>query len=59
MGPFAPSETQVLKNYFEVPGEVLEDAEELTAWAREAAARKGKGKPPAVPSGRGSRRRRP
>lgn len=59
MGPFAPSETQVLKNYFEVPGEVLEDAEELTAWAREAAARKGKGKAPAVPSGRGSRRRRP
>ena len=47
-----PSETQVLKNYFEVPEEVLEDAEELTAWAREAAARKGKRKAPAVPSGR-------
>jgi DNA transformation protein len=54
MGPFAPSETQVLKNYFEVPEEVLEDAEELTVWAREAAARKGKRKAPAVPSGRGS-----
>ncbi len=59
MGPFTPSETQVLKNYFEVPEEVLEDAEELTAWAREGAARKGKRKAPAVPSGRGSRRRRP
>ena len=46
-------------NYFEVPEEVLEDAEELTAWAREGAARKGKRKAPAVPSGRGSRRRRP
>lgn len=47
MGPFAPSETQVLKNYLEVPEEVLEDAEELTAWAREAAARKGKRTTPA------------
>ncbi len=47
MGPFAPSETQILKNYLEVPGEVLEDTEEVTAWAREAASRKRKGKAPA------------
>ena len=47
MGPFAPSETQVLKNYYEVPEEILEGGEELCSWAREAAARKGKKKAPA------------
>ena len=47
MGPFAPSETQVLKNYYEVPEEILEDGEDLTSWAREASARKGKKKAPA------------
>lgn len=34
---FAPSEKQVLKNYREVPVEILEDAEQLSAWARRAA----------------------
>lgn len=47
MGPFAPSAKQVLKSYYEVPEEVVEDDEELASWAREAAARKGKGKAPA------------
>jgi len=42
MGPFTPSAEQVLKNYLEVPEAILEDGEELAAWAREAAARKGK-----------------
>lgn len=46
MGPFAPSGTQVLKNYCEVPEEILEDGEELCSWAREAAARKGRKKAP-------------
>lgn len=44
MAPFTPSEKQVLKNYLEVPEEILEDGEELAAWAREAAVRKGKKK---------------
>lgn len=34
---FAPSEKQVLKNYREVPVEILEDAVQLTSWARKAA----------------------
>lgn len=34
---FAPSEKQVLKNYREVPAEILEDAGQLVAWARKAA----------------------
>jgi DNA transformation protein len=34
---FAPSEKQVLKNYREVPAEILEDAEQLVAWAKRAA----------------------
>ena len=34
---FAPSEKQILKNYREVPVEILEDAVQLTAWARKAA----------------------
>jgi DNA transformation protein and related proteins len=42
MGPFAPGGEQVLKSYYEVPGEIVEDDEELASWAREAAARKGK-----------------
>ncbi len=35
---------QVLKSYYEVPEEIVEDDEELASWAREAAARKGKRK---------------
>ncbi|TNC96835.1 MAG: DNA transformation protein [Gallionellaceae bacterium] len=34
---FAPSEKQTLKNYREVPVDILEDNERLTHWAREAA----------------------
>ena len=34
---FAPSEKQILKNYREVPVDILEDAEQLSAWARKAA----------------------
>ena len=36
MKPFRPSAKQTLKNYYEVPGEVLEDSDELVAWAQEA-----------------------
>lgn len=42
MGPFSPGGKQVLKTYYEVPGEVVEDHEELVSWAREAAAMRGK-----------------
>ena len=36
MGPFRPNERQILKSYFEVPPEVLDDREALLSWAREA-----------------------
>jgi DNA transformation protein len=36
MGPFRPNERQTLTSYYEVPSEVLDDREELIAWAREA-----------------------
>src|SRR4030067_521054 len=36
MGPFAPSEKQVLKSYYEVPEEIVEEERELASWAREA-----------------------
>ena len=36
MKPFQPSLKQKLKNYFEVPGEIIEDSEELLKWAKEA-----------------------
>jgi len=36
MTPFRPNEKQTLKNYYEVPVEVIENDEELTAWARRA-----------------------
>lgn len=34
---FAPSDKQVLKNYREVPADILEDSEHLLTWARKAA----------------------
>jgi DNA transformation protein len=37
MKPFKPTSRQTLKNYYEVPVEVLEAAEDLTAWASQAA----------------------
>jgi len=36
MKPFKPTSTQTLKNYYEVPIEVLEDSDDLTAWASQA-----------------------
>jgi DNA transformation protein and related proteins len=36
MKPFRPNAKQTLKNYYEVPVNVLEDARELTIWARQA-----------------------
>ncbi len=33
---FAPSPKQILKNYREVPAEILEDSSQLAIWAREA-----------------------
>lgn len=34
---FAPTEKQVLKNYREVPVEILEDSSELLLWAKRSA----------------------
>jgi len=39
MKPFKPNARQTLKSYYEVPADVLENAETLRAWARRAAAR--------------------
>ena len=36
MKPFRPNTKQTLKNYYEVPVNVLEDSEELTRWAGQA-----------------------
>lgn len=36
MDCFRPSEEQVLKNYFEVPPDILENREEISEWATEA-----------------------
>ncbi len=33
---FAPSEKQILKNYREVPVDILEDSERLSLWAKKA-----------------------
>lgn len=37
MKPFRPNAKQTLKSFYEVPIDVLEDAEALTQWATEAA----------------------
>ncbi len=37
-GPFQPNERQTLKNYLEVPPDVVDDRGRLTSWAAEAAA---------------------
>lgn len=37
MKPFKPTSTQTLKNYYEVPVEVLEDSDDLSTWASQAA----------------------
>lgn len=36
MKPFQPNDKQTLKNYYEVPADVIDDADELAAWARSA-----------------------
>jgi DNA transformation protein len=36
MEPFEPNPGQVLKNYFKVPVDVLEDDDALAEWARES-----------------------
>ncbi len=36
MKPFRPSAKQTLKNYYEVPAEILDDNDSLCAWARTA-----------------------
>ncbi len=36
MKPFAPSKKQILKNYYEVPTDILEDREKLFIWADES-----------------------
>lgn len=36
MAPFRPNAKQTLKTYYEVPADVVEDAERLTTWAVQA-----------------------
>jgi len=36
MRPFRPTARQTLRTYYEVPAEVLQDGEELRAWAEDA-----------------------
>jgi DNA transformation protein len=36
MKPFRPNQKQTLKNYYEVPVDVIEDRDRLIAWARES-----------------------
>ncbi len=36
MKPFQPNAKQTLKNYYEVPAEIIEDQEELIIWAKRA-----------------------
>jgi len=38
MKPFCPNATQTLTSYYEVPADVLEDAEELRCWVAHAVA---------------------
>ena len=36
MKPFKPSAKQTLKNYYEVPADVIENPDDLVAWAQDA-----------------------
>ena len=38
MKPFRPNAKQTLKSYYEVPVEIIEDSQELIAWAKQAIA---------------------
>jgi DNA transformation protein and related proteins len=37
MKPFRPSDKQTLKNYYEIPPDILENEDDLICWARQAA----------------------
>ena len=37
MKPFRPSDKQTLKNYYEIPPDILEKGDDLICWARQAA----------------------
>jgi DNA transformation protein len=37
MMPFRPSPKQTLKSFYEVPVDIVEDAEQLTSWAKQSA----------------------
>ena len=39
MEPFRPNPKQTLKTYYEVPVDIIEDDEQLTGWAEQAAGR--------------------
>jgi DNA transformation protein len=36
MRPFRPNAKQTLKSYYQVPVDIIEDADQLAAWARRA-----------------------
>ncbi len=36
MKPFRPNAKQTLRNYYEVPVDIIEDHDQLTAWAKKA-----------------------
>jgi DNA transformation protein len=36
MEPFSPSSKQVLKSYYQVPGNILENQDDIVSWAKEA-----------------------
>ncbi|MBI3127800.1 MAG: TfoX/Sxy family protein [Candidatus Tectomicrobia bacterium] len=71
MGPFRPTPKQIIKTYYEVPVEIVEDADALVEWAKRALAcreaeqkprprktpAKGKEKPKTRPKAKGSRAR--
>ena len=38
MKPFRPNRSQTLKNYYEVPADVIDDPEQLMSWAEQAVA---------------------
>jgi DNA transformation protein and related proteins len=39
MSPFRPNAKQILKSFYEVPVEIIEDAEQLTCWAEQSVKR--------------------
>ena len=44
MKPFRPNAKQTLTSYYEVPVDIIEDQEQLTAWAEQATRSKGSGR---------------